>query len=61
VHIVDTRIGQAYFAMAKGDAAQELGRWLEVLHRAAAAAALESWWSFCTRHPLIEFAERMKL
>ncbi len=39
--------------MAKGDAAEslgELGRWLEVLHRAAAAAALESWWSFCTRH-----------
>lgn len=32
VHIFDTRIGQAYFAMAKGDAAQslgELGRWLE--------------------------------
>ncbi len=45
MHIVDTRIGQAYFAMAKGDAAQslgELGRWLEGLHLAAAAAALES-------------------
>ena len=48
MHIVDTRIGQAYFAMAKGDAAQslgELGRWLEdstALPLLLLLAALES-------------------